>query len=300
LGTLLLYALVVLFWGTTWIALKYQVGYVAPEFSVAYRFFLAGLIMFAWARLRSMRLRYDGKTHFWFLLLGVLIFSTNFLMFYFAARYVASGLLAVIFSATALANLGWGALFLGLRPSLVMLAGAAAGVTGMTLVFWRAFAGFNLEEGVTLALGLGLCGMLSFSLGTIVSAHLQRQRIPVVPSAAYGMLYAAIYIFGVGLLRGNTVTFDFSWPYVLSFLHLTLFGSVAAFGCYLALIGRIGAGPASYSTVLFPIVALIISTVVEGYVWTVTAFCGVGLTLLGNILILRKPSPQSGSLPAES
>lgn len=300
MGNSLLYALVVLIWGSTWIAVKYQVGPVAPEFSVAYRFLLAALIMFVWARLRAHRLRYDGKTHLWFLLLGILIFSTNFVLFYFAAHYVTSGLLAVIFSATVLANLGWGALFLGQRPSFMMLTGAATGVTGMVLVFWRELAEFDLEDGGTLALILGLFGMLSFSLGNIVSARLQRNRIAVVPSAAYGMLYGSIYMFGVAFLRGNPVTFDFSWLYVLSFIYLTVFGSVVTFGCYLALIGRIGAGPAGYSTVLFPIVALAISTVVENYVWTLTAFCGVGLTLLGNLLILSRPKVRAGSLPAKS
>ena len=299
MGNSLLYALVVLIWGSTWIAVKYQVGTVAPELSVAYRFLLAAFIMFAWARFQAHRLRYDGKTHLWFLLLGMLIFSTNFVLFYFAALYVTSGLLAVIFSATVLANLVWGALFLGQRPSFIMLAGAAMGVTGIVLVFWRELTVVDLEGGGTLALVLGTCGMLSFSLGNIVSARLQRDRIAVVPSAAYGMLYGSIYMFAVALLRGNPIAFDFSWLYLLSFVYLTVFGSVVTFGCYLALIGRIGAGPAGYSTVLFPIVALAISTVVEDYVWTLTAFCGVGLTLLGNLLILSRPKLRAGSLPAE-
>ena len=43
-----LYALVVLIWGSTWIALKMQLGLVPVELSIAYRFGLAAIVLFAW------------------------------------------------------------------------------------------------------------------------------------------------------------------------------------------------------------------------------------------------------------
>ncbi|MDH3338021.1 MAG: EamA family transporter, partial [Gammaproteobacteria bacterium] len=83
--------------------------------------------------------------------------------------------------------------------------------------------------------------------------------------------------------------FNFSLQpgYIISLAYLAVFGSAIAFGCYLALIRRIGSARAAYSSVLFPVVALAISTVVEGYRWTAIAALGIMLTLAGNWLILR-------------
>ncbi len=76
--------------------------------------------------------------------------------------------------------------------------------------------------------------------------------------------------------------------YLLSFLYLAL-GSVIAFGCYLTLIGRIGAGRAAYATLLFPIVALLLSTFWENYHWTLFGVVGMGLILSDNYLdLVRK------------
>jgi drug/metabolite transporter (DMT)-like permease len=70
---------------------------------------------------------------------------------------------------------------------------------------------------------------------------------------------------------------------------LSLFGSAVAFGCYLALIRRIGAAKTSYSAVVVPVVALGISTLFEGYEWTAAAILGIILTLVGNFLIVYRP-----------
>lgn len=300
MGTLLLYVSVVLIWGTTWFALQFQMGVVAPEYSVAYRFALAAAIMFAWARVRGSPMRFDARTQLGFALMGVLMFSTNFVLFYLAAPHVTSGLLAVIFSGTVLANLGWAVLLLKLRPGWPLLIGALAGVTGMGLVFWHEIAGFSLHDDGAVALALGVGGMLSFSAGNIVSARLQARGIPIVPSAAYSMLYGCLFMVAVALLQGKVPSFDPSWPYLVSLAYLTLFGSVAAFGCYLALLGRIGPAPAGYATVLFPVVALAISTALEGFAWTAASLLGVGLTLFGNLLILSRPKTRPAAAIAKT
>jgi drug/metabolite transporter (DMT)-like permease len=98
---------------------------------------------------------------------------------------------------------------------------------------------------------------------------------------AYRFLLAA-------LITSTPFTFAPSPTYVVSLVYLALFGSVIAFGCYLSLIGSIGADRAAYSTLLFPIVALTISTIWEDYRWSIVAAAGVGLILLGNLFILRR------------
>jgi drug/metabolite transporter (DMT)-like permease len=72
-----------------------------------------------------------------------------------------------------------------------------------------------------------------------------------------------------------------------------------AFGAYLTLLGRIGADRAAYATVLFPLVALAISTVVEDYAWTPIALAGVALVLTGNLLVLLAARRAVPPVPAE-
>jgi drug/metabolite transporter (DMT)-like permease len=82
------------------------------------------------------------------------------------------------------------------------------------------------------------------------------------------------------------VVFDPRWPYVLSLLYLSLAGTALAFGLYLALIKRIGASRAAYSSVLFPVVALAVSTVFESYAWSLPAIIGLAVLVAGNALAL--------------
>ncbi len=73
---------------------------------------------------------------------------------------------------------------------------------------------------------------------------------------------------------------------MLSLIYLSLAGTSLAFGLYLALIKRIGASRAAYSSVLFPVVALIVSTLFEGYRWSLPAVLGLAVLVAGNALAL--------------
>ncbi len=126
------------------------------------------------------------------------------------------------------------------------------------------------------------------SLGNITSARNQRHGLPIVQTNAFGMGYGALAMYLVILLAGKPLALDLSVIYMGSLLYLALFGSVIAFGCYLTLVGNIGADRAAYATLLFPIVALLISTVWEGYLWTVSSAVGVALILLGNLWMLNR------------
>ncbi len=81
-----------------------------------------------------------------------------------------------------------------------------------------------------------------------------------------------------------------SLPYVGSLIYLSVFGTIIAFGCYLKLIGKIGAYRAAYASMLFPVVALSISTVFEGYQWSTYNLIGMALVLIGNGLVINRRS----------
>ena len=100
------------------------------------------------------------------------------------------------------------------------------------------------------------------------------------------------------LIRGSTFNFDASVIYVGSLAYLAVVATVFGFWLYLGLLGRIGAGRSAYAMVLFPIIALGLSTVFEDYRWTTAGFFGVALVLLGNTLVLARIAPSGKAAAA--
>jgi drug/metabolite transporter (DMT)-like permease len=200
---------------------------------------------------------------------------------------------------TVVLNIVNGRLLLGRRAAPRTLAAAALGLAGIVALFWPELRHFDLADAGTLGLLLSLAGTLCFSLGNMASARAQERGLPVLSCNAWGMSYGAAFMFAVALAGGAPFGFDLASPYVVSLLYLAVCGSVFAFGAYLTLLGRIGADRAGYVTVLFPLVALAISTVVEDYVWTPTALIGVALVLGGNLLVLLGPRRAVPPLAAE-
>lgn len=287
-----LYAGIVFAWGFSWIALHYQVGVVAPEVSVAWRFAIAAPVMLAIAAWRGERFVYPVKTHLVFLGLGLTLFSTNFTLFYYSGLYLASGLLAVVFSLSSVINVWLGALTLGAPVDKRVAAGGLLGFLGIAAMFYPQIAGSELNHGVLLGIVLSIVGTFSFCIGNMISARLQGRGIPVFAASGYGMIYGAIAISLYAATRGAHFTIDLSPTYLAGLLYLGLIGSVMAFACYLTLLGRIGADRAAYSTVMFPVVALLVSTALEGYRWTIPAVAGLTAVLAGNLLVLRAPKAR--------
>ncbi len=283
-----LYAVTVLIWGSTWIAIKYQVETVPPEQSIAYRFALAALVLLVYCRARGLELRFGARQHARLALQGLLLFSCNYIFVYVAAGRITSGLIAVVFSALVFMNIFNAALIFRQPVQPRVVAGAAMGLGGIVLLFLPEIEGFDFSGDAMLGLGLSLAGTYVASLGTMVSVHNQRAGLPVMQSNAYGMAYGALVMLGFTLALGHGLAFDPAPRYVLSLLYLAIPGSVIAFWCFLTLLTRIGPDRAAYATVLFPVVALVISTVAEDYRWSPPAALGVALVLLGNLVILER------------
>ena len=284
-----LYGVTVLIWGTSWLALRLQLGEVAPEVSSLWRFLIAGAVTLAWVLLRGERLRFPAADHLRFAGVGACMFSCNFVLFYYAGFTIASGLLSVVFSLTSIITLGLGALVLRQRVETRVALGGLCGAIGIGLLFGPGIAGAGLYRAALAGLGLSLAGTLFFSAGNLVSASVQHRGVPILAANAWGMLYGILILLALCLLRGLPFTLDPSPAYLGSLLYLALPSTVVAFACYVALLRRIGPARAGYATVLFPLVALTVSTMVEGYRWTPLAACGAALALAGNLLVLRGP-----------
>lgn len=281
-----LYAVSVLIWGTTWLAVTFQLGVVPVEQSVAYRFLLAGALLLAYCLLRGRRLNLSLRDHLFVALQGLCLFCVNYVLFYTSNAYLHSGLLAVIFSTLLLMNVVTGAVFLGTRISGRVVAGGLVGLAGMALLFRQELHSFDLQSGGARGLVLSLLATVVVSVGNITSARNQRAGISVTVANGLGMAYGGLMTLAFAVAKGTPFAFEWTFSYVASFLFLVVFGSIVAFGTYLTLLGRIGADRAAYAMVLFPVIALTLSTVYEGYRWTVHGMIGVALILAGNVIVL--------------
>ena len=284
-----LYLAAVLIWGSTWYAIKFQLGVVAAEVSLLYRFALAAAILLLFCLFTRRSLKYSARQHGFIALLGLFLFSTNYLIFYWATELLTSGIVALMFSTVILMNIINGALFMRMAVSARVIAGAALGIAGIAAIFWAEVSAVENTAGTWRGLWMCIVATYLASLGNIVSAYNQKQGIPVVQANAWGMAYGAGLMGLYALFSQVPLDYDPAPAYTISLLYLSIFGSILAFGSYLTLVGRIGADRAAYAAVLFPVIALGISTLFENYQWTPRALFGFALVLLGNYIVLSKP-----------
>jgi drug/metabolite transporter (DMT)-like permease len=278
----------VLIWSTTWLALKFQLGVVDPQVSIVWRFSIAAPLMFLVCKLAGAPIVFPLRTHLRFALLGVFLYSTNFILFYNAGHYVVSGLVAVMFSLASLTNIALTVIFLGEPLRARVAVGALLGLVGVSLMFWHEIGGGALGTGPLIGLALGVFGCLSFSSGNILAARVQRGGVPVLSANAWGVTYGVAVNVMVALVTGSAFIIEPTTRYVVSLLWLAIPGSVLAFWMYLALLGRIGPDRAGYTAVLAPVFALLLSTFVEDYRWSVLAIAGLALVAAGNVLVLTR------------
>jgi drug/metabolite transporter (DMT)-like permease len=282
-----LYLVTVLVWGSTWFAIEFQLGVVAPEVSVFYRYAVATTLLFAWCFIRGLNLRFDRRAHVRFILLGTMLFCLNYIVAYHAQQYITSALTAIAFSTMLWMNIINARIFFGVRAGARVIAAALLGVSGIVILFTPQIEHVSLSDATLYGAGLAVLGALIASLGNMVSQSAQNDGLPIVQSNAWGMFYGSLLTGSIAFGQGKAFDFVWSLPYVLSLLYLTVFGSIVAFGAYLTLLGRIGAHKAGYAMVMFPVVALILSFFFEGLEITANVVLGVSLVLLGNVFILR-------------
>jgi drug/metabolite transporter (DMT)-like permease len=286
-SSLLLFAIPTFIWGTTWLVIKFQLGVVEPEVSVAWRFAVASALLLGWCLMRRTPLRFPLRDHLGFAVLGVLLFGLNYVLVYRAEATLTSGLVAVIFAFMVFWNLLGARVFYGTPASPAVLVGALLGVSGVALLFWPEVAGLRAHAGLLSGVAYAMASTLVASGGNLYSQRLFGRGVAVVPGTAFSMGYAALLIMGWCAARGIPFAFDPRAPYLGSLLYLAIFGSVVAFVSYLTLLQRIGAGRAGYSAAVIPVVAMLASTLFERYQWTAPAVAGMLLVLAGTVLVLR-------------
>lgn len=284
---LLFFIIPCIIWGSTWFAIKFQLGKVDPLVSVVYRFLIAGLLLIGFSHIRKLNLRYTFQEHLLMMLQGIILFGFNYWLVYLAEEDLSSGVVAIIFSLAIFTNIFFNYLFLKGKIRKEVMAGAILGVTGTVLIF-----NHELQNAEQMRLGykafmFSLGSVVLASLGNILSKYNQTRKMPVIQTNAFSMTYGALVMLVMVLVSGKTFSFEVTFSYIASLIYLVLFGSIIAFTLYLKLVGEIGPDRAGYTTLITPVIALIISSFFENYQWGIVAAIGVLLLFAGNILALK-------------
>lgn len=285
-----LFAICVLIWGTTWLAIKYQLGVIAPELSVALRFGVAALLLALYCHWRGLSLRFGLTAHLWLAAVGAAMYCVSYIFVYRAELYVVSGLVALGYSASPLLNMLGARLAFGERMTWRMTLAGLLGVAGITLLFAHEFAAGAMNNALLLGGLYTAAAVLASTVGVLVAQSVHNRKIGVWQQMAWGMGYGALFSLGTALALDVPMPTNLNgigWPYAASLLYLSVFGSIAAFGAYLTLLARVGAAQSGYVGVMVPIVALVISALAESYTWTVFTVAGIALAVAGNVLSLR-------------
>ncbi|MEP9401367.1 DMT family transporter [Sphingomonas silueang] len=292
-AVLIPFAIVTLIWGSTWIVIRDQLGLVPASWSVTYRFVIAGMTMLAWAALRGDRIALDRRGWLFAAGLGLTQFCLNFNFVYRAELHITSGLVALMYALLVVPNALLARLFLGQRMGRQLLVGSGIALAGVALLFLHEARSHPENGGVVLlGLAISLAGVLSASVANVMQATPTARAYPMVPVLGIAMLIgAAIDAAYAGATVGPPV-FDWRWSYFAGLLYLGIVASAVAFTLYFGLIRAIGPAKAAYNGVVVPVIAMLLSTVFEGYRWSLLAGAGAALALAGLVVALRARRPN--------
>ncbi len=290
---LLPFLLVSLIWGSTWLVIKDQISDVPPSWSVSYRFLIAAAAMFVLVGFKRLPFRLGMKGQFWAVLIGIAQFSFNFNFVYNAELYITSGLVAVLFALLMVPNAILGRIFLGQRINAPFLAGSAIAAVGIALLFWHEYKSSPATlADVILGVALTVGGILSASVANVMQALPRLKSYPILTLLAWAMFWGAAINILLSWITVGPPVIEMRAAYLGGIVYLAIVGSVITFPLYFALLREIGAGKAAYSSVLVPVVAMILSTLFEGYVWTVLPAAGALLAMAGLLVALRARKPK--------
>lgn len=288
------FAIVTIIWGSTWMVIRGQLGQVDPAWSICYRFLIAAGAMFAYGGLARVPLRLGGPAVRFVTLIALTQFLLNYSFVYQAELRVTSGVVATIFALLIVPNALLARIFLGMPISRRFVLGSIVSLAGMALLFGHEFAS-AAKGGDAVALGIvmALLGVLASACANVMQANALGRSLPPVPIMAWSMLIGAAMNGLLALIMAGAPTIDLDPAYVGGIVYLGLFGSAVTFPLYFFVIREIGPARAAYSSVLTPVIAMALSTMFEGYRWSLMAASGALLVLAGLLVALSARRPAA-------
>ena len=282
------YILVVLIWGSSWIAITYQYGIVPDELSVSYRFFIASMCLFITCKVKKDSIGINLKNYPMIILMGSTMFCFNYLFTYYGMHDVVSGLAAILFSLMVVSNAFFEKLFFGKRIENRIIAAAIIGIIGLVFIFFTEINEQANNADTIYGVSWLLVAVLISSLGNMTAIVNINRGISIFKANAHAMLWGSIISFAVAIILGKPIVFDSNPSYIFSLIYLAVAASAITFVCYLILIREIGSTRTAYTSLLFPVVALFISTMAGEYSWSLYSLIGVIFILFGTWLALPK------------
>jgi drug/metabolite transporter (DMT)-like permease len=274
-------------WGSTWFVITGQISDVPAAWGVFYRFMLATPALFVLAVVMGNRLRLNRPEHLLALGVGIAQFSGNFLFVYHAEGHITSGIVAVMFALLMVPNAVFAKVFIGEKVQPGFIGGSMVAILGVALLLvheWRlAPLGGNVGLGIVLAIG----GMLAASIANVVQANPTGRGVPMVSFLAWAMVYGTAFDLAYALITVGPPVVPQAWQFWAGTAYLAIIGSVVTFPLHYNLVREIGAGRTAYNGIVTVCVAMLLSTVFEGYRWTWLTAIGAALALLGMGLALR-------------
>ena len=283
-----------LVWGSTWLVIKDQISAVPSAWSVVWRFVLAATAMSAFALLRRERMRLTGREMAVAIAMGFFQFSLNFQLIYKSEHYLTSGLVAVVFALMIVPNAILARLVLGAALTRRFLAGSAIALAGIALLMLHEYRIAPPNSGVTTGVLLVTGAIFSVSIGNLLQATQTARAVPVVSLMAWGMIWGVVASGVYAIISVGAPVLDPRPAYLAGIAYLGLVGSALTFPLYSQLIRDWGPGPAAYNGVAVPVVAMILSTLFEGYQWSLLAGGGAVLAMAGLLVALSGRKPAAG------
>ena len=296
-GVILPFLITGTIWGSTWFVITGQIDGVPAAWAVFYRFALAAPALFLVAFLMKRRLKLTRPEHVLATVVGIFQFSGNFLFVYHSELYVTSGIVAMMFALLMVPNAIFARIFLGERVQGGFMVGSAVAIIGVSFLLvheWRAnpdagVIGGNVGFGIVLA----MLGIVSASVSNVVQANPTGRAVPMVSLLAWAMLYGTVFDGIFASLTAGAPPLPTNIEYWSGIIYLALIGSVITFPLHYNLVREIGAGRTAYNSIVTICVAMLISTLLEGYRWTPLTAGGMALAILGMVLALRARKQKS-------
>ncbi|WP_246844823.1 DMT family transporter [Altererythrobacter sp. TH136] len=281
------FVLVALIWGSTWYVITGQIADVPPSWSVVYRFALATPAMFVVVLAMRQSLVMSRSGHALALLLGATQFCGNFNFVYRAEEHLTSGVVAVMFGMLMVPNALLARWWLGQQVTPRFLAGSAIAIAGIALLLIHEAQVARLGGNVALGVALALGGILSASIANVSQATATGRAQPMMALLTFAMLYGTLIDAAIAWAVAGPPVVPTASAFWAGTAWLAFAGSVVTFPLYWRIVREIGPGRAAYNGVLVIVVAMVISTFIEGYEWSLLAVAGATLGTLGMIVALR-------------
>ena len=289
----ILFIIASLIWGSTFWAITQQLGEVSPAVSVAYRFGIAALCLFAWCFLRGQRLWLAWRVQAWLALQGFFTFALSYVCTYTSEQYIVSALVAVLFSLMVIWSPITERIFYQKPLKLRIWMAASVSILGVLMLFYPALkenwveTHSGHETHFLLGLAIALVATLASTFGNLVVIQVRKHSDDVLLTMAWAMLWGSLLVALYAAATGQTFAVPHGLSYWLSLLYLAVFGSVIAFACYFTLIHRIGAQKTVFIGVITPIISVLLSIKLENYTPGLIECLGMLLCLSGVIWVLR-------------